>query len=238
MINPQIGLFYALTLLRIHRLPALGLSAGLLISLSAMALAHIDTSLSALLSTWFGALDVFVAKHNINILAGLLPFLSKMPALILLIILAAVSQIAIRLGNWLARRAEQSPRIDLLDLAGVSVILGDVSFYHVVYDKIMLYPALLACLRISCRNPLPWNLLLSALMAATVWMPKRVLDAVPGSMALQALIWSIVGIVLALQITTQGGRIRTEPTLSTSAALLVGMHRDRNPHGRTDSKSQ
>ena len=212
MIKPQIALFYVLPLLRIHRLPALVLSAGLLLSFTTMALVHTDTSPLVFSSSWIRTLDLFIGEKNINISAGLLPILTQASVFILLIVLAAACLIVIRLGNFLARTVEQSPSSDYLDLAGFCAILGYLSFYHEIYDKIMLYPALLACLRISCRNPLPSNLLLCALMAATVWMPKRALDAVPGSLVFQAVIWSIVGIVLVFQITMQAGRVRTDAT--------------------------
>lgn len=212
MIKPQIALFYALPLLRVHRLPALALGSGMLLGLSALAIVHTDTSPTALVASWFSTLNFFIYDHNNNILAGLLPLLSYAPLPLLLIAITAASLIVISLGNRLVRSAEESPTSDLLDLAGVCAIIGYLSFYHIVYDKIMLYPALLACLRISLRNPRCWNIMLSALMAATVWLPERVLKAVPDSRSLLVAIWTIVGLVLVHQITKSGRRIPPEAT--------------------------
>ena len=210
MIKPQIALFYALPLLRIPRLPLLALGSGVLLGLSALALVHTGTSPTALAASWFGTLRFFIYDYNNNILAGLLPLLSYTPLPLLLISITAASLIIISLANRLVRRAEESPGSDHLDLAGVCAIVGYVSFYHIVYDKIMLYPALLACLRISLRKPHFWNILLSALMAATVWLPERVLQAFPDSRSLLVVIWSIVGLVLVRQIARSGRRILPE----------------------------
>lgn len=217
MIKPQIALFYGLPMLRVHRLPALAVSSGLLLSLSAAALIHTNTTPAAFIASWFGTLEEFVAGHNKNILAGLLPWLSNASLALVLIPLSAAGLACLSLGNWLVRRAETSSGADLLDLAGVCAILGYVSFYHVLYDKIMLYPALLACIRINFRKLQLWNLLLSVLMASTVWLPQRMLEAVPGSTALQALIWGLVGIALVLQITSTGTRSGTETNWSSNS---------------------
>lgn len=212
MIKPQIALFYALPMLRVQRLSALAVSSGLLLGLSAAALLYTSTPPAALIASWFGTLEEFVAGHNKNILAELLPWLRNTSLSLLLIPLSAAGLACLSLGNRLARRAETSPGTDLLDLAGLCAILGYVSFYHVLYDKIMLYPALLACLRINFLNPRAWNIVLTVLMAATVWMAQKVLETVPNYTAVQSLIWSIVGVVLVLRITRPENKLGTQPS--------------------------
>jgi hypothetical protein len=200
MIKPQIALFYALPMLRVHRLPALVMSILLLMGLSAAAFVHTGTPPAVLMASWFGTLEEFAGGHNKNIIAGLLPLFNTTSLAFLLIPLTAAGVICMWLGNRLAHRADLFPGAVLLDLAGLSAILGYVSFYHVLYDKIMLYPALLACLRSIYMNPRAWPILLTALMAATVWLPQKLLDTVPNSTAVQSLIWTLVGFVLVLRI--------------------------------------
>lgn len=210
MIKPQIALLYSLPMLRLHRLPTLILSILFLLALSAAAFVHTDTSPGILMASWFGTLEHFAADHNKNIIARMLPLLSTISLSVLLIPLTAAALICVLVGNRLARRTEISPGIDLLDLAGLCGIIGYLSFYHVHYDKIMLYPALLACLRLNFLNSRSWTVLLSVLMASTVWLPERVLGTAPNSTALEALIWSLVGVVLLLRVITPQHTASTE----------------------------
>ena len=153
------------------------------------------------MASWFGTLEEFADGHNKNIIATLLPSLRATSLSFLLISLIAAGVICVVLGNRLAKRTEGSADSDFLDLAGLCGIVGYLSFYHVHYDKIMLYPALLACLRLSFLHRKSWIILLTALMTATLWIPEKVIGTVPNSAGVEALIWSLVGVVLLLRTT-------------------------------------
>ncbi len=60
----------------------------------------------------------------------------------------------------------------------------------------MLYPVLLAVFRLALRRTRLLDVLLATLMAASVWMPQRLVEALPGSAILQAMIWLWMGIIM------------------------------------------
>ena len=81
-------------------------------------------------------------------------------------------------------------------LAGLCAIVGQLAFYHRYYDNIMLYPALLFALRSMFLKQRLLEALLATLMAASVWIPQRLLDLLPGSAIVQAVIWSLLGVYI------------------------------------------
>jgi hypothetical protein len=102
-------------------------------------------------------------------------------------------------------------RADPLELAGICSVVGLVGFYHINYDNIMLFPALLALWRTTLRQPRWGNLLITLAMSLSVWLPQTPLNAVPGITGLQALIWSVGGAWLGLPLLARSGH-GTEPS--------------------------
>jgi hypothetical protein len=75
-------------------------------------------------------------------------------------------------------------------------VVGQLAFYHRHYDNFMLYPVLLAAFRLALCRLRFLDLLLATLMAASVWAPQRLVEALPGSAILQAMIWLWMGIIM------------------------------------------
>ena len=89
---------------------------------------------------------------------------------------------------------------DPLAMAGLAGVLGEVSFYHLNMDNIMLFPALLASWRLLLKRPRVLEALITILMSASLWTPLRMLEALPASGMAQSLIWVTLGAVLILDL--------------------------------------
>lgn len=209
MIKPQIALPFVLPLLLRRRLPALLMAIGLLVLLSVAALVHTETMPAALMMSWLKTLNYFVGSANSNALAAVIRTTQEQSSLILIPLLVGGAAIAIWLGsrllpNW-SGLDDDANIDDTLNVAGLCSIIGFVGLYHDTYDKIMLYPALLACLRGSMRHPSCLSLLLSLLMASSLWLPEGILNAWLGRQG-QALAWSLVAVALLLRLTRRAAR--------------------------------
>jgi hypothetical protein len=207
MLKPQIAFFYVLPLLSLASLASLAMGSCLLLLLSALALFHTGTSPIAVAGQWLNTLDYFASAHNLNLIATLLQLVQGPHLFFLLGLVVFVLGLSAWAGCMLMRKLDLPYRPDLMTMAGFCSILGYISFYHVHYDKIMLYPALLACFSLAMKKPALWSMLLSILLAATVWLPHRLLDAVPGSRFIQLTIWLLVGFVFAVNL------LRRQPSL-------------------------
>jgi GT2 family glycosyltransferase len=221
MLKPQIALPFALPLLQRSNRIGLAAGSGLLLALSAVALLHTHTNPWLLTIRWFQVLPSFQGVGNANALAALWPLLaSKQTAVMatgLLMIVGlgfAISQRRFKLreaSRACASRVGSLLRADPLELAGLCSVVGLVGFYHINYDNIMLFPALLALWRTTLRQPRWGNLLITLAMSLSVWLPQTPLNAVPGITGLQALIWSVGGAWLGLPLLARSGH-GTEPS--------------------------
>jgi len=102
---------------------------------------------------------------------------------------------------WLLLRRTADDRgltIRLAPLAGVCAVLGEVFVYHHHYDNVMLFPALIAILALAAERPAGWSAGLATAMAATVWIPQRLIAQVPFNGVGRAVIWLMVAAVLML----------------------------------------
>lgn len=203
MIKPQIAFFYALPFLRLKKLTNLVTGTCVLLLLSVIALNQTQVSPAELASQWLNVLNYFASNHNLNIASNLLPVVRGVSLWLSISLLTAGSCIATYLVNKVIRHLNFSDQSQSVTFAGICSILGYVSFYHVHYDKIMLYPALLACFSLSFRKTEAWRILLSVLLAATAWLPHRLLEALPGSREIQLTIWIAAGIVLSVNLLSQ-----------------------------------
>jgi hypothetical protein len=208
MIKPQIAAAFALPLLRHGRTAGLAAGLAVLAALTAGALAHTHIGPLAYLGSWFKVLPRFLGATNSNAAAGLAGFLGGPAALALLLVgglaLAALGAAAIGMIDKrlpVERVREQKS----LQLNGLCAVAGAVALYHGDYDNIMLFPALLAVLKQTVGTPTLGNLGLASLLAATLWTPQRIMDALPGSDFAQALTWSVAGLVLLAQVLKRSG---------------------------------
>ena len=88
-----------------------------------------------------------------------------------------------------------NPTINLR-LQGLCAVLGALGAYHLNYDNIMLFPALLAILALALRRPTLWNRLLAAAMAASLWFPVHLTADRVAPQSVIAAIWLVVGLTL------------------------------------------
>ncbi len=82
--------------------------------------------------------------------------------------------------------------------AGLCGLLGYLMFYHRSTDQIMLAPALLAMADLSWRNRRLGDVVLTALLGATLWAPGRIFLVSPVLPALQAVILCLCAALLAV----------------------------------------
>jgi len=199
MLKPQIAAAFALPLLQQGYRRGLVLGTSLLLLMSAAALTFTHTSPLRYLGFWLkpGRLS-FVRGGTVNLMALLGAWGGG--------ILAAVVLLG---GFWVLRRRQRfhagevgsaergvaKPSISLR-LQGLCAVLGALGAYHLNYDNIMVFPALLAILALALRHPTSWNRALAAAMAGSLWFPVHLTADKPGPQALIAAIWLAVGITL------------------------------------------
>ena len=230
MLKPQIALPFALPLLRRCNRRGLAWGLGLLLALSVMALVHTRTGPVPFTISWLQVLPSFQGGGHANVLAALWPLVANRQAIAVTLALLLSLLLALGLGVAFTRRrlqrqgpprsfpgpAAAHPFVDPLELAGLCGVLGLVGFYHLHYDNIMLFPALLALWRATLQQPRWGTLLLTLAMALSVWTPPSLLEAVPGIASIQAAIWSVGGLWLLLRLLAHAG-IGARP-----AAAVVG----------------
>ena len=202
MVKPQIAIFFAIPLMKRNRLSGLAIGSGALLTLSILALAITATSPLAMLSSWLGTLSKFVDTGTNNTLALLISITPRIPGHFLWTIIVTTSIAALALANRLIVQAERSADCNPWDLAGLCAIVGYISVYHRVYDHIMLFPALLACLRGAYKNTNYLSILLCISMATTVWLPQRFWNLIPNSDNLVTLILAAIGVALLCRINS------------------------------------
>ena len=200
MVKPQIAWTFALPFLARGRLAGLVLGVGLLLGLSVLALAYTRSDPYAYLVSWFQLLPSFLGGANLNGASGLVELIRRMPSSFL-VVLGVVSSIGIGIVVSLVLKKMFPARpqgegyggADPMLLAGLCAIVGQLAFYHRYYDNIMLYPALLAVLRLVFLKQRLLEVLLASLMAASVWTPQRLLDLLPCSAMVQTVVWGLLG---------------------------------------------
>lgn len=200
MIKPQMALPFALPFLARKRLAGLLLGAALLLGLSLAALQITGVTPKAYVEIWSDRRSLGFVKDGSTTLIGLLSGRLGLSTFWIQVVLTGVLGLLI-LGWWLWRGGLAA---DPLTVAAVCSVTAYMAFYHRHYDNILLAPALLATLDHTFRSHFRlapsrrvW-VVLSVLLALSLWTPQRIMDRIPWSGAAQLLLWSAVGIVLAL----------------------------------------
>lgn len=226
MVKPQIAAGFALPFLGRGRRRGLAVGLTLLAGLAALALLHTHTNPVAYLASWLAVLPGFIGAGNVNAAAPLLTAWRgsasrHLPGPALLAALGAA------VGAWQGRKllrplleacrqgCGRAWRHEPLTVAAFCAVVGAVAFYHRNVDNIMLFPALLAGLRLCLSGPRLLEGGLGLLMAASVWTPQRLLDLWPGSAMAQSLIWGVLAIRLVAELLSSD---RTEPEQALSGA--------------------
>ena len=175
------------------------LGTSLLLLMSAAALTFTHTSPLRYLGFWLkpGRLS-FVRAGTVNLMALLGAWGWGILAAVVLLGGFWVLRRRQRFHAWEAGSAERGvakPSISLR-LQRLCAVLGALGAYHLNYDNIMVFPALLAILALALRHPTSWNRALAAAMAGSLWFPVHLTADKPGPQALIAAIWLAVGITL------------------------------------------
>jgi hypothetical protein len=206
MLKPQIAAPFVLPLMQRGHRRGVWAALALLLTLSAAALLHTRTPPVLFLTSWLQVLPAFVQDSHQNALGWLVTLAP--PAAVLAGGMAVLIGVGVAIATtgwkgqawpWLTKLLQWSARMwerDPLTLAGVLAVIAQLGFYHRIYDNILLFPALLACLRQLIQRFRIYELLLTVLTATSLWMPQRLLDLWPGSAAAQATIWLILGLTL------------------------------------------
>jgi len=215
MVKPQIAACFALPFLGRGRRRGLAVGLALLAGLTALALLHTNTDPLAYLASWLAVLPGFIGDGNVNAAASLLTGWRGSGSHHLLAA-ALLAGLAVIIGAWLGSKLLSSLadasrrgfgkawRHQPLTLAGLCGVVGAVAVYHRNVDNIMLFPALLAALRLGLGRHRLVDGGLAVLMAASVWTPQRLLDLWPGSALAQSLIWGVLAIRLLAEMVSHG----------------------------------
>jgi hypothetical protein len=227
MIKPQIAAAFALPLLQPGYRRGLLLGMAQLLCLSALALAFTGIAPLRYLDIWLqkGRLD-FAQAGTINLMTLLGAWAG---GLALLVVLGGCWWLSRLLGGRMQTAEPSSlptpgpvPAANLR-LQGLCAVLGALGVYHINYDNIMLFPALLAILALALRRPTVWNRLLAAAMAASLWAPVHLSADRLGPQGLMAAIWLAVGLTLLANAPErwQGGGSAAGPSARSSPGSVA-----------------
>lgn len=195
MIKPQIALPFALPFLQTRRLRGLVVGVALLLALSAVAFWHTGVTPLHYLEIWTRPQSMDFIRGGSQSSAGDLADSFGLSAAASQLLVAGLTATAVSLWWWCRRRQPEDP----LQTAAVCAAASAVGFYHLNYDNILLFPALLMTLRLAITRQRPQWRLLAVAMALSLWTPQRIIEQVPLGGQAQLLLWLVVGVVLALQ---------------------------------------
>jgi hypothetical protein len=208
MLKPQIALPFVVPLLRRRHWAGLAAGSGLLLALSGIALTHTRTPAGDLMISWIRVLPAFIDAGHHNALAMLFSLQSDqsgtfLRAMVILLITIGIALALISRAFTFRKfslRAWHALNSHPLELAGICGLIGLVSFYHRIYDNIMLFPALLAAWRASLNQPRWSTLTMTLLLIFTGWSSDRLALILPEIRTFHLIIWSLAIIWLLWRI--------------------------------------
>lgn len=213
MLKPQIGVAFALPLLQRGQRRGLALGVALLLLLSGLCLALTGLSPLRYLAVWGEpGLLRFTSSGGVSLMGLLGPATVALLAPLGLVLAALVRRgrrrraqpegsLAVPAGGSVPPGIAEtgpSPEERLRQL-GLAAVIGALGLYHLNYDNIMVFPALLAVLALALRRPGAWNRGLAAAMALSLWFPVHLTADRPLPQALIALTWLLAGVSLLVQ---------------------------------------
>jgi hypothetical protein len=89
---------------------------------------------------------------------------------------------------------------DMLTVAAICGLLGELFMYHFHYDNIMLFPAVLCLLAMACAAPSWRTVSAAAVLGSTVWLPQSAFDAFPALALLRAAVWAVSCVALVVLV--------------------------------------
>lgn len=215
MLKPQIALPFAL--LFVWRAQWRGLMAGsaVLLGLSLFCASWTGIPLLKVAQYWLRGRMFNFARDNLPLLPLPKSLLAQInPTLVQWGLLALVIALMLALSLFFKR---WSGRVDMLNLTGFCSVVGALAFYHRAYDYVMLFPALIALLRMALLaqgRARPWISLLALANAFVLLLPNNVSLPLPLP-PLQTLVWSAGGLWLLAHTLRPAGA-------ATPAAVPAG----------------
>lgn len=211
MLKPQIAAAFAILFLFGRNWRGLAVGLVILAVLTLFACRWTDVPLERMLEHWLYRMPLRFAANTQGLGPGpLAAWLGVEPRIV---IGAGIGLLITTMGAvlWLARR--HGEWIDQLSLAGVAAVLGELCLYHYHYDNVMLVPALFGLLRVVATRPTPGAAVLLVLMMGTLFLPHRLIVAIPASGSLRAAIWAAAAAVLMADgISRRRSHMRDEAT--------------------------
>jgi hypothetical protein len=203
MLKPHLALAYAIPLLGRRKRIGLVFGLSLLFILTLIALQQTNTNAISIGLSWLKLLPVFQSKGNVNVLAAVWPN-TDIDWIYLIVRLTAILATIIAFPSFFHRlRAAIYTTFQTIyynsctiEAAGLFGICSLLLFYNRRYDQILLYPAVIALLRNALYQPRWGVLILTALIALSVFCPHKVLYLIPGFVYIQAIIWCLSGAYL------------------------------------------
>jgi len=194
MIKPQIALPFALLFLRDRQWRGLLVGGAVLVGLTLFACAWTDVSPLRLIHHFAFRESLRWTADDGTFGPGVMAKALRLRPRDVQVAVVAAAGLLGAAGLWAMRGRVGS--FDLLPLAGACGLLGEVLFYHRAYDHVMLAPAVFAALARAAARPTPASIALAVILPATVWLPNRVVAAVPyGALGMTA-VWAVAAAVL------------------------------------------
>lgn len=215
MIKPQIAIPFALLFIARRQLGGLISGSAWLLGLSVFTLTWTGIPLEAVLGR-------LLSGRQFNFTAGLLPLLDLgfgttarlNPTTLQWGLIGLAALVMAVLGT---RLYNLGSRIDLVNLTGVCSVIGVLAFYHRSYDHVMMFPLLIALMRLSLGALPPtrlWFTLLAVANALVLWRPNNVLSHWPLA-PIQSLLWMTAGVVLTMRLVqADHAPVRELPSMS------------------------
>jgi hypothetical protein len=214
MLKPQIALPFALLFAVDSRWRGLIVGAAVLAGLGLLACWWTDVSPLTVARHWLFDMPLrFTESANsvgpaaISRWLGISPRIGQFLALAgLVLTLATIAVLGRgRAVDWLTRPATDAaaaPAVrDMLPVAAICSLLGELFMYHHHYDNVMLFPTVLCLLAMAGEAPSWHTIAAAAVMGSTVWLPQSVFDAFPVLAVLRAVVWAVSCVALVVHVT-------------------------------------
>lgn len=200
MIKPQIALPFALLFVFRAQWRGLIVGLGVLTGLSIFCASWTGIPLLRIAQYWLRGRMFDFARGNLPLLhvPGILvsrvnPTLLQWSCLLVVLALMSALSVFLKRRRW---------TFEMVSLTGLCSVVGALAFYHRAYDHVMLFPALIALMRLalySQGSDRPWISLLAIANAFVLLRPNNFAASLSPP-PLQTMVWSAGGLWLLVRI--------------------------------------
>jgi len=193
MLKPQIGLSFAVLFLLRREWLGLACGVAILVGLSLAACWWTEVSPWAVVDHWlFRMYTGFASSTSVS---GQIAEAIEVNPRIIHIIAAAV---LVSMPLVALRITRRSSRADTLNVAAIAALCSSVLIYHRAYDRIMMFPMLFVALAAAAQRPNPWHIVISVVLALSLWLPEKIIPEIPLLFLLRPAVWVTCGIALLM----------------------------------------